>query len=63
MSPLLAVWCQHNNLSLNVLKINELIVDYRKRRARHALINIDRAVVEQVESFLGVHITHQLSWS
>jgi hypothetical protein len=26
----LTVWCQDNNLSLNVSKINELIMDYRK---------------------------------
>ena len=47
----LAVWCQDNNLSLNVSKTKELIVDYRKRRAERAPINIDRAVVERVESF------------
>ena len=29
----LSVWCQDNNLSLNVSKTKELIVDYRKRRA------------------------------
>ena len=29
----LAMWCQDNNLSLNVSKTKELIVDYRKRRA------------------------------
>jgi hypothetical protein len=28
----LAVWCQDNNLSLNVSKTKELIVYYRKRR-------------------------------
>ena len=27
----LAVWCQDNNLSLNVRKTKELIVDYRYR--------------------------------
>jgi hypothetical protein len=45
----LAVWCQDNNLSLNVSKTKDLIMDYRK----------------QVESFkfLGVHITNELSWS
>ena len=26
----LAVWCQDNNLSLNVIKTKEMIVDYRK---------------------------------
>ena len=61
----LAVWCQDNNLSLNVIKTTELIMDYRKRRTEHAPINIDGAVVERVESFkfLVVHITNKLSWS
>ena len=41
----LAMCCQDNNLSLNVIKAKEMIVDYRKRRAKHAPILIDRAVV------------------
>ena len=49
----LAVWHQDNNLSPNVSKTMELIVDYRKRRAEQAPINIDGAVVERVEGFLG----------
>ena len=55
----LAVWCQDNNLSLNVIKTKELIIVYRKRRTEQAAINVDGAEVEQVESFkcLGVHIT------
>ena len=32
----LEVWCQDNNLSLNVSKTKELIMDYRKRRAEEA---------------------------
>ena len=61
----LAVWCQDNNLSLNVIKTNEMIVDYRKRKTVHAPILIDGAAVEQVESFkfLGVHVTNKLTWS
>ena len=61
----LAVWCQDNNLSLNVIKTKEMIVHYRKKRTEHAPILIDRDVVEQVESFkfLGVHITNKLEWS
>jgi hypothetical protein len=40
-------------------------VNYRKGRAEQASINIDRAVMERVESFnfLGVHITNKLSRS
>ena len=38
----LAVWSQDNRLSLNVCKTKELIVDYGKRRAEQAPINIDR---------------------
>ena len=41
----LAVWCQDNNLSLNVSKTKELIVDYRKRRTEHTPIHINGAVV------------------
>ena len=61
----LAGWCQNNNLSLNVTKTKEIIVDYRKRSTEHVPILIDEAVVEQVESFkfLGVHITNKLTWS
>ena len=59
----LAVWCQDNNVSLNVNKTREMIGVYRKRRTKYAPIFIDRAVVEQVESFkfLGVHINNKLS--
>jgi hypothetical protein len=32
----LVVWCQDNNLSFNVIKTKEMIVDYRKRRTEHA---------------------------
>jgi hypothetical protein len=60
----LAEMCQDNNLSFNVIKTKEMIVDYRKKRTTHALIIIDGAVVEQVESFkfLGVHITNKLTY-
>jgi hypothetical protein len=61
----LVVWCQEKNLSLNVSKTKELIVDYRKWRGEHTLSHIDGAVVERFESFkfLGVHITKKLTWS
>ena len=61
----LAVWCQDNNLSLNVIKPKRVIVDYRKQWLEHTPFLIDRAVGEQGESVksLGVHITNKLSWS
>ena len=61
----LAVRCQDNHLSLNVIKTKEMIVDSRKKRTEHAPILIDGAAVEQVErfKFLGVHITNKLTWS
>ena len=59
----LTVWCQDNNLSLNVSKTKEMTVDYRKRQAKQAPININSTEVEWVESFksLGVHITNRLT--
>jgi hypothetical protein len=61
----LTVWCQDNNLTLNVIKTKEMIVDSKKKRTEHAPILIDGAAVEQVESFkfLGVHTTNKLTWS
>ena len=54
-----------NNLSLNLIKTKQMIVDYRKRRTEHSPLIIDGAVVEQVErfKFLGIHITNKLTWS
>ena len=33
----LGVWCHENNLSLNVNKTNEMIVDFRKQKREHPL--------------------------
>ena len=59
------MWCTDHNLSLNVIKTKEMIVDYRRKRTENTPILIDRAAVEQVErfKFLGVHITNKLTWS
>ena len=61
----LTMWWKDNNLSLNVSKTKEMIVDYRKKRTEPTPILIDVAVVEQVESFkfLGVHVTKKLTLS
>ncbi|KAI4899775.1 hypothetical protein NFI96_025340 [Prochilodus magdalenae] len=56
----------HNNLSLNISKTKEMIVDYRKlQRGGHSPLYISGAEVEQVSNvrFLGVHLTEDLTWS
>ncbi|KAI4879346.1 hypothetical protein NFI96_026340 [Prochilodus magdalenae] len=60
---LLTHWCRENNLSLNVNKTKELIVDFRKQERVHTPITITGAAVERVSSFklLGVHITEELT--
>ena len=51
----LPAWFQDNNLSLNVRKTKELIVDYRKRKAEHAPIHIDGTVAERLDSLDSTH--------
>ena len=59
------MWCQENNLTLNVNKTNEMIVDLRKQQREHPPFHINGTVVEKVESFnfLDVHITDKLKWA
>ncbi len=61
----LAGWCSDNNLSLNVEKTKEIVVDFRRVHYLHAPLTINGATVERVSStkFLGVHITEDLSWT
>ncbi|KAK2905571.1 hypothetical protein Q8A73_009516 [Channa argus] len=61
----LAGWCSDNNLSLNVEKMKEIVVDFRRVHTQHAPLTINGANVERVSSnkFLGVHITEDLSWT
>ena len=56
----LGVWCRENNLSLNVSKTKEMIVDIREQQREHHPIHIDGTAVEKVESFkfLSVHTYH-----
>ena len=46
----LGVWCQENNLTLNVGKTKEMIVDFRKQQREQPPIHIEGTVVERVES-------------
>eukprot|EP00061_Rhincodon_typus_P015001 g42435.t1 len=60
----LVTWCNENNLPLNVGKIKELIIDFRKRGGKHTSVQINRVDVEGVDSvkFLGLMTTDNLSW-
>eukprot|EP00061_Rhincodon_typus_P015794 g43680.t1 len=61
----LVKWCNENNLSLNIGKTKELIIDFRKKGGEHAPIYINGIEVESVKSikFLRVTITDDLSWA
>ncbi len=54
----LAGWCSDNNLSLNVEKTKEIVVDFRRVHTQHAPLTINGCT-----KFLGVHITEDLSWT
>uniref|UniRef100_A0A8C1GTL4 Reverse transcriptase domain-containing protein n=1 Tax=Cyprinus carpio TaxID=7962 RepID=A0A8C1GTL4_CYPCA len=58
-------WCSDNNLSLNMEKMKEIVVDFRRVHTQHSPLTINGAFVEKVSStkFLGVHITEDLSWT
>ncbi len=61
----LAEWCGANNLSLNVEKTKEVVMDFRRNPVDHPPLTIGSSTVERVSStkFLGVHITEDLTWS
>ena len=62
---ILELWCQENNLALDVDKTKELIFDFRRSPRVHSPIQIGGAAVERVKEFklLGVHITEDLTWA
>eukprot|EP00061_Rhincodon_typus_P014395 g41387.t1 len=59
----LVTWCNENNLSLDISKTKELIIDFRKKGGEHDPIYINGTKVERVKNikFLGVKITDDLS--
>ena len=61
----LTSWCRHNNLSLNVEKTKEIVVDFRRAHTQHPSLSTNGAAVERVSStkFLGVHVSEDLSWT
>eukprot|EP00061_Rhincodon_typus_P016952 g45429.t1 len=61
----LVMWCNENNLSVNVSATKELTIDIKKKGGEHAPIYINGAEVERMESarFLGMMIINNLSWT
>ncbi|KAK3528547.1 hypothetical protein QTP70_002798 [Hemibagrus guttatus] len=61
----LTAWCKANNLSLNVDKTKEMVVDFRRAQSDHSPLCIDRSPVEIIKStkFLGVHLGENFTWS
>ena len=54
----LTIWCHDNNLSLNVNKTKEILVDFRKIKENHIPISINGSSVETV----GIRISNTLTW-
>ena len=61
----LLTWCKVNNLSLNVDKTKEIVVDFRRAQRDHEPLDVDGSPVEIVKNtkFLGVHLAESLTWS
>lgn len=62
----LALWCQSNNLALNVSKTKEMVVDFRRKQGSgYTPLTINDEPVERVSSFKyqGVHLTEDLTWN
>lgn len=61
----LAVWCKANNLLQNASKTKEMVMDWRRKRADPAPLQIEGDCVEKVSSFkfLAVYVANNLMWS
>ncbi|KAK3527999.1 hypothetical protein QTP86_013111 [Hemibagrus guttatus] len=61
----LTAWCKANNLSLNIDKTKEMVVDFRRAQSGHSPLFINGSSVEIVKStkFLGVHLVENFTWS
>ncbi|KAI5087807.1 gastrula zinc finger protein XlCGF28.1-like [Silurus meridionalis] len=60
----LTAWCRANNLSLNINKTKEMVVDFRRTQSDHSPLIIDGSSVEIIKStkFLGVYLVDNLTW-
>ncbi|KAK3572883.1 hypothetical protein QTP86_009900 [Hemibagrus guttatus] len=61
----LIAWCKDNNLSLNIDKTKEMVVDFRRAQSSHSLLVINGSSVEIIKStkFFGVHLAENFTWS
>lgn len=63
----LVSWSRENNLILNAAKTKEMILDFRRRPKTfvHQPITINGETVEAVQNirYLGVNISHDLTWT
>lgn len=57
-------WCGNHHLTLNMNKIKEVIVDFRRNRDKSKIVSIKGEEVEVVEEYryLGVHLDNRLEW-
>ena len=57
-------WCDRNNLSLNVNKTKEIVIDFRTKKTCIQPLSIQGSDVEIVNSFrfLGAYINDTLTW-
>ncbi|KAK3506173.1 hypothetical protein QTP70_013429 [Hemibagrus guttatus] len=58
----LTAWCK-DHLSLNVEKMKEMVVDFRRAQSNHSPLNINGSNVEIIKStkFLCVHLVEDLT--
>ena len=57
-------WCAENNLTLNVTKTKEIIIDYRRNKNDKTPLVVHNQNVEIVKhfKFLGAYITDDIKW-
>ena len=58
----LTLWHDNNNLSLDINKTKEIIVDFRKSKGIHTAISIGGPRGQQMTQG-AIHITDTLTWS
>ena len=58
-------WCDTYNLTLNVSKTKEMVIDFRRSRNSLEPLRIKTETVEQVKTYryLGIQIDNELKWS